>query len=53
MFNKIQSSGTTRNVTDSGENPPIISAAAEPVEASHWLSFLNVKTVLTVFLPLV
>ena len=53
MFNKIQSSGTIRNVTDSGENSPMISAAAGSVEASHWLSSSYVKTFLTVFLPLV
>ena len=38
MFNKIQSSGTTRNVTDSGENPPKISAAAD-IEAHHLYSY--------------
>ena len=38
MIDKIQSSGITSNVTDSGENPPMISAAAD-IEAHHLYSY--------------
>ena len=35
MFDKIRSRWVTSNLTDSGENPPMISATSGPVDARY------------------